>query len=468
MVSLDSFVRMRAVVKAAAWCSLALCLAPRLAIAQSGDFSIPAGSGMPNYDRVSIGQREGLEANAFVARTDDAGANWYNPAGLALSEKSALNASANAYEFNGVALVGLEFAKGGTRFSSIGSFFGGVVGTPIVHSRNLRLGFSFTKPVSWAPSQIEGEIRNASPLGDESFLYSSSINMNTVVPALNAGLRLGTRLRVGAGVGYAQTSLHQNQSISDRLLSGASATTLLRSLETDGHVSGLLFTGGVQADLGPRLKIGALVTSPAVRLSGKSRVTYQNTTFSGAVSRDIAFRDGEAKYDYQILLRATIGVAAGFGKAEIEVDLKYHGSRKAYPFFSSTVPATLITTDAAGVPTVATLAFSDVVEETKSVTNIAVGGHYAFSPKFRVHAGFFTDNSPVANSGKSVFRAIDLVGASGGVSFGAGHLTASAGVSGSSGTSDDRPVGPSLGGVQGITRYKVKTFNILYAISYAF
>jgi hypothetical protein len=468
MVLLDSLVRARSMTRAAAWCSLALSLTPRLALAQATDFSIPAGTGMPNYDRVSIGQREGLEANAFVARTDDAGANWYNPAGLVLSEKSALNASANAYEFNGVALVGLEFAKGGTRFTSIGSFFGGVVGAPIVHSRNLRLGFSFTKPVSWAPSQIEGEIHNASPGGDESFLYSSSINMSTVVPALNAGLRLGERVRVGAGVGYAQTSLHQNQSISDRLLSGASATTLLRSFETDGHVGGLLLTGGVQVDLGSRLTLGAQVTSPAIRLSGSSRITYQNTSFSGAVSRDIAFRDGEAKFDYQVPLRATIGAAFRFGKGEVEVDLRYHGSREAYPFFSSTVPATLVTTDAAGVPTVGSLTFTDVVEETKAVYNIAVGGHYAFSPSFRLHAGFFTDDSPVANSDKSVFRAIDLVGASGGVSFGAGHLTASVGVSGSSGTSDPRQVGPSLGGIEGSTRFKVKTFNILYAISYAF
>jgi hypothetical protein len=437
-------------------------------VSQAGDFTIPAGTGMPNYDRVSIGQREGLEANAFVARTDDAGANWYNPAGLALSEKSAVNASANAYEFNGVALVGLEFAKGGTRFSSIGSFFGGVLGAPIVHSPNLRLGFSYTKPVSWAPSKIEGEFQNASPGGDESFLYSSSATFTTDVGALNAGLRLGKSVRVGAGVGYAQTSVHQDQSISDRLLSGASGTTLLRSIDTDGSTGGLLLTGGVQVDLGSRLRAGAQLTSPALRLGGSSRITYQDTQFSGAVSRDIAFRDGEAKFDYQIPLRATIGVAVGLGKGEVEVDLKYHGARDAFALFSSAVPATLVTTDAAGVPTVGTLAFADVVEEAKAVTNVAVGGHYAFSPSFRVHAGFFTDNSPVGNQTTSLFRGVDLVGGSGGVSFGAGHLTASVGVSGSSGTSGERQVGPTLGGVQGVTRFKVKTFNLLYAISYSF
>ena len=129
---------------------------PATAAGQTGDFAIPAGSALPNYDRISIGQREGLEANAFVARTDDAGANWYNPAGLAKSDRSAINASANAYEFTGLALEGTETARGGTRFASIGSFFGGVIGAPIVKSDRWRFGFSYTKPVSWQPSADRG------------------------------------------------------------------------------------------------------------------------------------------------------------------------------------------------------------------------------------------------------------------------------------------------------------------------
>jgi hypothetical protein len=53
--------------------------AARVAGAQTDDFSMPAGSVLPNYDRVSIGHREGLEANAYPARADDAAASWFNP-----------------------------------------------------------------------------------------------------------------------------------------------------------------------------------------------------------------------------------------------------------------------------------------------------------------------------------------------------------------------------------------------------
>ncbi len=448
-------------------CGLAVLSLPSAAAGQTGDFAIPAGSALPNYDRISIGQREGIEANAFVARSNDAGANWYNPAGLAQSERSALNASANAYEFTGLAVVGSENARGGTRFSSIGSFFGGVIGAPIIKADRWRLGFSYTKPVSWAPSQIEGQLDAVGDL-DESVLFSSLVTLSTSIPAVNVGYRLSDRVRLGAGVGYAITSLKQRASLSDRLVEAAGAQTALRSLETDGSTGGLLVTGGVQVDLASNIHLGATVTSPGLRVSGGSLVVYQFTTFAGDGSRDLSFRDDDAQFDYRFPLKATLGAAVEFGKAQLEADLRYHGSRDTYTIFSSEVPATIITTDASGVPTVTEASFAPIVEDTKAVYNLAIGGHYAVSPAFRVHAGFFTDDSPVDNAETSLFRKLDLTGFSGGVSFGAGRLQASVGLSTSRGTSEERQIGPSLGGFTSVTRIKVTTYNLLYAISFAF
>ena len=447
---------------------LGMIAIPAMAAGQTGDFAIPAGSALPNYDRISIGQREGIEANAFVARTNDAGANWYNPAGLAQSERSALNASANAYEFTGMALVGTQASRGGTRFSSIGSFFGGVIGAPIVKSDRWRFGFSFTKPVSWEPSQIEGELRSIGTTTAEGLLFSSSVSMSTSIPAVAVGYKLSDRVRLGVSLAYAITSLNQRASLSDRFLQAPSAETAMRSLETDGTTGGLLLTGGVQVDLASNIHLGATITSPGSLVSGSSLVIYQLTDFSGEGSRDLFFRDPEASFDYRFPIKATLGAAVSFGKAEIEADLRYHGSRDSYVIFTSNVPATIITTDAAGVPTVTNASFAPIVEDTKEVFNLAIGGHYAFSPSFRVHAGFFTDDSPVNNAETSLFRKLDLTGFSGGVSFGAGRLKASAGLSTSRGTSDERVIGPSVGGVTGVTRIKVTTFNLLYAISFGF
>jgi hypothetical protein len=459
---------------AAALCpAVALCLAaalclPSLAAAQSATFRIPPSNALPNYDRSSIGQREAIEGNAYVARTNDAGANWYNPAGLAQSEKSALNASANGYEVTRYALEGLEESPARTRFASIGTYFGGVLGAPVVKSEKLRLGFSYTKAVNWNPSRIEGEFETAGPGGDESFLYSSYVNFTTEVPGIGAGYRVSERFRLGFGAGCAITSLYQNSRISDRLVNGASASSDLRSLETDGSAMSILLTGSAQVDLRSGLRVGALVTAPGMGISGSSRIAYQATAISGPASADLAFRDGEADFEYKIPLRATVGAAVRLGRGEIEVDFKYHGSTDRYEILSSEETAALVSTDSTGVSSEGSVAFDPVIEEARAIYNWAVGGNYPLSQTVRLHAGFFTDNSPVANPEASLFRKLDLVGGSLGTSIDFGKLSGSVGITGSWGTSEERAVGPTLGGAAATTRTSVRTFNLLYAVSYAF
>ena len=80
----------------------------------------------------------------------------------------------------------------------------------------------------------------------------------------------------------------------------------------------------------------------------------------------------------------------------------------------------------------------------------------------------FIDPSPVSGPSQSIFRAVDLTGASGGVSLGSGRLTASLGISSSWGTTTERAVGPTLGGLQGTTEVSIQTFTGLYAVSYTF
>ena len=167
--------------------------------AQADEFSIPPDSILPNYNRVAVGQREALEGGAYVARTDDALANWYNPAGLALSEKTALNASSNVYEVTKTTLSGIGDRESGTRFRAVGGFFGIVVGKPIARSDRWRFGFGFTSPVAWSPSSLDGAF--SVPVGDatEAFGYSTEVTFNTVIPGLNAAYRLSPKVRVGVG-----------------------------------------------------------------------------------------------------------------------------------------------------------------------------------------------------------------------------------------------------------------------------
>jgi hypothetical protein len=127
----------------------------------------------PTTTGSSSASAKGWREGAFVARTDDAGAGWYNPAGLALSEKSGLNASSNAYELTTITLEGIGQAKGSTRFSPSGTYFGAVLGAPIIKNPNVRLAFFYAKPVSWTPGTLDGAFTVNSGGNEEQFSYTS-------------------------------------------------------------------------------------------------------------------------------------------------------------------------------------------------------------------------------------------------------------------------------------------------------
>jgi hypothetical protein len=86
------------------------------------------------YERVRLGQREAHEAGAYVARTSDAVAGWYNPAGLALSRGSGLNASATAEEWVRFRFGSAVNEVARSRLQSIGSFVAAVLGAPVIKS----------------------------------------------------------------------------------------------------------------------------------------------------------------------------------------------------------------------------------------------------------------------------------------------------------------------------------------------
>jgi len=172
---------------------------------------------LPNYERIRVGQREALEGGAYVARTSDTVAGWYNPAGLALSPKSGLNASATAEEWLRFRFGGATAEVARARLQSIGTFVGGVLGPPVIKSDRWRLGFSFSRPVSWRPSGINTAFSSTVPGGDELLDYASEVEFSTWVPALGVGYKASDALRLGLRVAGAVTHLSEDESVADRL-----------------------------------------------------------------------------------------------------------------------------------------------------------------------------------------------------------------------------------------------------------
>src|SRR5499433_563630 len=128
---------------------------PAIAAAQSLPIPIPKALIFPNYDNVLVGKDQALEAGAYIARADDASANFYNPAGLVVSEKTSLNASSTGYVWIRLSSQALNTSISTSKLDNVPGYFGLVIAPPFGDVRNLRLGVSVTRGVSWTPGAID-------------------------------------------------------------------------------------------------------------------------------------------------------------------------------------------------------------------------------------------------------------------------------------------------------------------------
>jgi len=444
-----------------------LALAAVAILAQA--VAVPPNLILPNYDRLPIGQREGIEAGAFLARTNDAGANWYNPAGLAKSQKTALNASATAYEWTSMSLEGFGASEGRSRINTIGTLLSVAIGEGTIKSDRWRLGFSITNPIVWRPSSIDFAF---SPAANETFAYASLVDFNTMIPGIAVAYAPGGvsagRFRVGAGLGMAITSLTQSQSVSIRSTTGTSASVTERSFSAEGSTWQLQPTGGFQWDASPRVIVGARVVAPGLRILGSSRMTLETSQFQSPTSTDLVFRDEGATFDYKRPLEAATGVAYHATAFEVEVDVHYYGTIDTYSLYESELPGILTVVDSSGTPTVTNPAFVPTANSARAVTNVAAGGSYRLTNALRVHAGFASDFSPVDDQALSVFRKVDLSRFTTGLSLTGQRLSGSLGLGYSFGSGTRETLGNSGGGQPTETQFKVRTFNLLFAFSYGF
>ena len=444
----------------------------RVVSAQTLGIAAPPSLLLANYDRVPVGQREGLEAGAFVARTNDAGSGWYNPAGLAQHGGTAVNGSATAYEWTRLTLSGFGITTDRAKLSSVGTFIGVVLGQPVLRSDRWRVGASLTRPVAWNPSAFNVAFHPPTGSADQLVGYASRVDLRTMTPAVSIGYAPGgvgkSKVRVGVGLAYAQTSITQTQSVSDRATSPASATTRLRSFSAEGTMASGVVTGGLQWDLSPRATLGLRVVSPGLRLFGSTRLALEGSEFSGSSARDVTFHDEHASFHYKHPLEADAALMLPFARGQIEVDVRYYGSVRRYALYESdSIARVRVATDAAA-PIVSSAPYTTTYHAAASVTNIAVGGNYQIMRGVRVHTGFLIDGSPTPSETESIFANADLYRVTAGLSFTGTSLSGSIGLAYGWGAGDHRGLGTTATGIPAATGLEVRTLNLMYALSYAF
>ena len=109
----------------------------------------------PNYDNVLVGKEQAIEGGAYIARVSDPSANFYNPAGLVQAEKVALNASSTGYVYTSLSSKLSNTSISSSKLDNLPGYIGLVSNVPFTDTRNVRLGVSITRAVSWSPGPID-------------------------------------------------------------------------------------------------------------------------------------------------------------------------------------------------------------------------------------------------------------------------------------------------------------------------
>lgn len=453
--------------------SVLLVLAPLAAAAQIAPITntpVPLSKALvfPNYDNVLVGKDEALEGGAYIARAGDSSANFYNPAGLVQSRGASLNASSAGYVYTELTskLSGTSISS--SKLDSVPGYIGSVSPMPFFDTRNLRVGLSITRAVSWSPGGID-QTFDASSLGFGRLNYSTSANFDSQLYQAAAGFSpvLDRSLRLGLGVGLAQTSYSNNNTVSGTQTGPGGPTQFLETIRAGGTDNALVFTFGAQWDVIGGLTVGAIFRPPGLELWNSSLVTAESSNIGATGSTAQYYRDDVGTFRYKLPLMAGIGAAYRFRVFEVEADLRYHNGVSQYDFYHGKVPYQLLTTSAGSGNTITTTPPPLVRYSAKRVFNGAIGGKAHVGGRTTVHLGFNTALSPVADAATSPLREADLYAFSGGVDFQFSHFGASVGAGYQFGNSPGQS--SSTGNLTILqSEIRVRSLSVFYAISYDF
>jgi hypothetical protein len=446
----------------------ALLCTPAVSAAQPLPIPIPKALIFPNYDNVLVGQNQALEAGAYIARVGDASANFYNPAGLVVSEKTSLNASSTGYIVTRISSESLNTSVTSTKIDNAPGYFGVVIAPPFTDSRNLRLGASITRGVAWSPGPIDQTTEAPDFATIDRVTYSSDANFQTLLYQIAAAWApvADRSLRFGIGLGVSQTSYSAESTLSGLLSLGGQPGHFLSTLRAEGDEWDVIFTLGAQWEILRGLTVGALVRSSGLRIGSGSLLTYESAFLRPDAPTSSFFRDENGQFQYKQPWEASLGIAYHFGIAELEADLRFHDAVSPYAFYHSDVPLQILVQNPDGTITTSTQPAPSITYSARRVYNVAVGGNVKLSRTLTLHGGFHATFSPVADPLTSPLRQADLYGFTGGLDLQLEHFGASLGAGYQFGTSATIPA--AINDQELSSKVTLEAISVFYAVSYQF
>lgn len=379
-------------------------------------------SAQNNYQSYPIGGRATGMGGAYTAIADDSAGAYYNPAGPAFAVGDSLSVSTNLYGLVGGRSVG-AFGRG-VDFS-----YSGVNIIPSAASSLSHLGASSREhPSRWvfvfnvfAPQTFQ--LNERSVLNNGATTLFSSWDESTLLAGPSLSLRLSDRLAVGIAAFGAYHSLTTRSDITDTF-SGAPMGTASDFIQATSNHSqsdiGVVLSAGVRWEPVPGLQLGLSLRSPTIHIYGSGSAFNRVAVVFPSAGMVPSVTSHVDDVETRSVLPMRIGVGAAWvrrGRFAIAADLSV--------YLPVTYDAIVSTRD----PSL------NVTVEHDAVVNGALGIEYYLLPTLPVHAGVFTDLSPVPppSLGGSTEDHVNLVGATLGVGKYSEHTSTQLGLVGSFG-----------------------------------
>ncbi len=441
-------------------------IAPARGLADSGPvLAFPPSLIPAATERSFPGLWEPLEAGAALVRTTDPSAVWYNPAGIVLTDRSGINASAPGYQLTAYWGSSDNRPAQGNSLRGLPSFVGAILGREVIPWRNVRFGVGLTNPIT---AQQGVQVSQATTPGQRS-AYNVSSDLESFQGEAAVAWAPWPFLRLGLSLGTSYDTISSNATTTAELTSAQSTSGSLNIATISANTQQFVSSVGTQLDVLKWLSVGAVVRPPAVKLMGASTITYDGILNNTQSQQEHV--QGTGSFELRQPLQINFGASATLGKVNLEADVFWHQASGTYSLFGSPGSLRLVTSAPGGsAPVVTTSTFPDIRTQTRSILNASIGGNYHLEKKWWLHGGFYLDQSPTSSS-DPFFEPVDFYGVRAGCS-----LRQPTGLSGSFGMGyelglSNRPPGTQspIGNLTPTTgNLSIHTFSLLLAIGYRF
>lgn len=331
-----------------------------------------------NDEGIPIGIQASLLGGAVTARVSEAGAAWYNPAGIAHNDNTTVNLNVSVYGIDIRTNDSLIVTPDGTaaeakfiNWKLVPSAFG------VLRQVNKNLSVAL---VMFVPVTTDYMLQTEAEDESGTYVAAATTIGSSYYAGVSAGWPLLDNLRFGATV----FGIYQSSYGSNVVSTNSDDRTLTNSGIQSESLYGLSVNTGFQWDITKRQTLGMSIMTPSIILASSTSRTLVTETEAGQESSVTKNRDIDPYLFSPPKLR--VGLHSRVGKKwEIDVDAS----------FSSAVNSGQIP-DAQGT-------LIDNPLARRFLWNVAVGGFYHHSEDMTFGSGLFSDRNPWLSGGLNFF-----------------------------------------------------------------